>query len=91
MKLVKSPGYTQIYNEDNIWLKESDTSSYANTRLNLKRSIKNHYDNPIHFGIPSYKSKHNHKQSYTTSVTNNNSRVIDKKHIRIPKIGKLTS
>lgn len=80
-------GYTQIYNEDNIWLKESDTSSYANTRMNLKRSIKNHYDNPIHFGIPSYKSKHNHKQSYTTSVTNNNSRVIDKKHLRIPKIG----
>ncbi len=87
----KVENYTKIYNEDNKWLLESDTSSYANTRLNLKKAIDNHYKNPSHFGLPIYKSKHSKKQSFTTSVTNNNSRVIDNKHIRLPKVGILNA
>ena len=83
----KVVSYKDVYNDDNTWLSESDTSSYSNAQINLKSAINNHYKNPSHFGIPTYKSKHNHKQSYTTSVTNNNSRVIDNKHIRIPKVG----
>ena len=79
--------YKEVYNDENSRLLESDTSSYSNIQMNLKKAIKNYYDNPKHFGELKYKSKHNKKQSYTTSVTNNNSRVIDNKHIRIPKIG----
>ena len=37
--------------------------------------------------MPIFKGKHNKKQSYTTSVTNNNSRIVDNKHIRLPKVG----
>ena len=83
----KIVSYKEIYNEDNKFLLESDTSTYSNEQMKLKSAIKNHYNNPSHFGKPTYKSKHNKKQSYTTSVTNNNSRVIDNKHIRIPKVG----
>ena len=84
-KTIKVESYKTIYNEDNTWLLESDTSSQANVQINLKSAINNHYTNPAHFGLPTYKSKHNKKQSYTTSVTNNNSRVMDDKYIRIPK------
>ena len=91
LSLYKEKGkvvsYKEVYNDENAWLLDADTSSYSNTQINLKKAIKSHFSNPKHFGDPQYKSKHNKNQSYTTSVTNNNSRVIDNKHIRIPKIG----
>ena len=83
----KVSSYKDIYNDGNIWLKEADTSLYANVVIHLKRAINNHYSNSKKFGVPTYKSKHNKRQSYTTSVTNNNSRVIDNKHVRLPKVG----
>ena len=80
--------YKEVYNNDNsTWLKEADTSIYANVVIHLKSAIKNYQKNKEHFSSPTYKTKHNMKQSYTTSVTNNNSRIIDDKHIRIPKVG----
>lgn len=91
LSLYKEKGkvvsYKEVYNDENTWLLDADTSSYSNVQINLKKAIKSHFSNPKHFGDPQYKSKHNNNQSYTTSVTNNNSRVIDNKHIRIPKIG----
>ena len=86
-KIGKVVSYKEVYNNDNKWLLDSDTSSYANVRIHLKSAIKNYYSNPSHYSEPTYKSKRDKKQSYTTSVTNNNSRVIDNKHIRIPKVG----
>lgn len=86
-KTNKVSSYKDIYNDDNTWLKDADTSLYANVVIHLKRAINNHYSNSKKFGLPTYKSKRSKKQSYTTSVTNNNSRVIDNKHIRIPKVG----
>lgn len=83
----KVVSYKELYSEDKLWLQESDTSSYSNVQINLRSAINNHYKNPNKFGLPIYKSKHNKKQSYTTSVTNNNSRIIDDKHIKIPKVG----
>ena len=91
LSLYKEKGkvvsYKEVYNDENDWLLDADTSSYSNVQINLKKAIKSHFSNPKHFGEPQYKSKHNKNQSYTTSVTNNNSRVIDNKHIRIPKVG----
>ena len=86
-KTGKVASYKKVYNDDNTWLMESDASSFANARLNLIKAIKNHFKNPNKFGKPIFKSKHNKKQSYTTSVTNNNSRIVDNKHIRLPKVG----
>ena len=86
-KIGKVASYKDIYNDDNIWLKDADTSLYSNVQINLKKAIKNYKTNKVHYNQPIYKTKHNKHQSYTTSVTNNNSRVIDNKHIRIPKIG----
>lgn len=86
-EIGKVVSYKELYSEDKLWLQESDTSSYSNVQLNLRSAINNHYKNPNKFGLPIYKSKHNKKQSYVTSVTNNNSRIIDDKHIKIPKVG----
>ena len=83
----KVVSYKELYNDDTVWLKESDTSSYSNVQINLKKAIKNHVNNPKKFGKPVFKSKHNKRNSYTTSVTNNNSRVINKNIIKIPKVG----
>ena len=88
-KTGKVSSYKDVYNDNNTWLRDADTSLYANVVMNLKKAIKNYYSNRLHYNEPTYKTKHNKKQSYTTSVTNSNSRVIDNKHIRIPKIGKL--
>ena len=86
-KTNKVCSYKDVYNEDNTWLSDADTSIYANVQMNLKKAIKNYYSNKLHYNEPTYKTKHNKRQSYTTSVTNNNSRVIDNKYIRLPKIG----
>lgn len=86
-KTGKVSSYKDVYNDDNTWLRDADTSLYANVVMNLKKAIKNYYSNRLHYNEPTYKTKRNKKQSYTTSVTNSNSRVIDNKHIRIPKIG----
>ena len=48
-----------------------------NVQINLKRVINNHVFNPQKFSKPIFKSKYNKRHSYTTSVTNNNSSVID--------------
>jgi len=86
-KTGKVSSYKDIYNDDNTWLKEADTSLYSNVVVHLKSAIKNYVKNKSHYNKPTYKTKHSKKQSYTTSVTNNNSRVIDNKRIRLPKVG----
>ena len=35
---------------------------------------------------PRYKSKHNHKDSYTTCLVNKNIAILDKRHLKLPKL-----
>lgn len=57
----------------------------ANAQLNLNTPYRNFFrDQSV--GFPKFKSKHRNKKSYTTNNQNGTIRVVDKRHIRLPKI-----
>ena len=74
------------YKDEHPFLKETDSLALCNAQLDLEKAFKNFLTNPQQFGYPNFKSKKNHKQSYTTNNVNNNIH-IDGSHIRLPKIG----
>ena len=47
------------------------------------------FKNRNHFGFPKFKSKHNIKQSYRTPYNRGNASVLDNKHIKLPKLGRV--
>ena len=49
----------------------------------------NFFKNRNHFGFPKFKSKHSAKQSYRTTYSDSNAKVLDNKHIKLPKLGKV--
>ena len=50
------------------FLKEIDSLALANTKINYEKALKNHFDNPSHFGLPKYHARHGLVGSYTTNV-----------------------
>lgn len=73
------------YKKEYPWLKEVDSLALANAQLNLQAAYKNFFrDKSI--GFPKYKSKHHDKKTYTTNNQNGTIRLIDEKHIRLPKL-----
>lgn len=75
------------YKKEYPWLKEVDSLALANAQLHLERAYKNFFRDP-RIGFPKFKSKHGSKAAYTTNVVNGNIK-LDKKHIRLPKAGKV--
>jgi len=72
------------------WLKEPDKWALQNSLKDLDwayqyffRRVKQNKDK---IGFPKFKSKHNYKQSYRTTFTNNNIELKDNK-IKLPKLG----
>lgn len=55
----------------------------------LNSAMGNFFKNRSHFGFPVFKSKHNSKQSYRTPWDNGKADVLDNKHLKLPKLGKV--
>jgi putative transposase len=73
------------YKTEHEWLKEVDSLALANAQLNLNAAFDNFFrDKSV--GFPKYKRKHIDKKSYTTNNQGGTIRLIDKKHIRLPKL-----
>jgi putative transposase len=72
------------YKKEYKWLKEVDSLSLSNVQLQQEKAYKNFFRNKK-FGFPKFKSKHNQKQSYTTSKVANNINLIDG-YIKLPKL-----
>lgn len=72
------------------WLKEIDSISFQQTLKDLDKAYKNFFreikKGNKEQGFPKFKSKHNHRQSYRTTLTNNNIQVVNNK-IKLPKLG----
>lgn len=64
------------------WLKQADSMALQASVLDLGKAYENFFCNPSKTGFPKFKSKRN-RQSYRT----NNIHIIDKKHIKLPKLG----
>ena len=73
------------YKKEFEWLKEVDSLALANAQLNLNTAYNNFYrDKKV--GFPKFKSKHRDRKSYTTNNQGGTIRLIDEKHIRLPKL-----
>lgn len=77
-----------MYKDEFPWLKDMDSYALCNEQMNLQAAFNNFYKNK-NVGYPKFKSKHMDKASYTTSNVNNVIKIIDGKHIKLPKIKSL--
>lgn len=73
------------YKKEFEWLKEVDSLALANAQMNLQAAYNNFFRRP-EVGFPKFKSKKNHKFSYTTNNQGGNIYISDK-YIKLPKIG----
>ena len=75
--------------ETHGFLKEVDSSALQQSVRDLNSAMDNFFKNRNHFGFPKFKSKHSAKQSYRTTYSDSNAKVLDNKHIKLPKLGKV--
>lgn len=75
--------------EANEFLKEVDARALQQSVRDLNSALDNFFKNRNHFGFPKFKSKHNHKQSYRTTCSGGGADVLDDKHIKLPKLGRV--
>ena len=73
------------YKKEFVWLKEVDSLALANAQINLQTAYNNFFQRS-EVGFPKFKSKKNHKYSYTTNNQRGNIRISDN-YIKLPKIG----
>ena len=75
--------------EEYEFLKEVSAVALQQSVRDLDSALNNFFKNRSHFGFPQFKSKHKSKQSYRTPYGNGIARIIDNKHIRLPKLEKI--
>ena len=67
------------------WLKDAESQSLQQTCKDLVEAYKKFFRE--HQGFPKFKSRKYPKQSYRSTLMNNNIRLIDSNHIKLPKLG----
>ena len=75
--------------EANEFLKEVDSAALQQSVRDLNSGLDNFFKNRSHFGFPKFKSKHNSKQSYRTPYNGGSADVLDNKHLKLPKLGRV--
>lgn len=75
--------------EEYEFLKEVDSTALQQSVRDLNSGMNNFFKNRSHFGFPKFKSKHDMKQSYRTPWNNGAADVLDNKHLKLPKLGKV--
>ena len=75
--------------EENEFLKEVDSTALQQSVRDLNSGLDNFFKNRSHFGFSKFKSKHDLKQSYRTPYNNGAADVLNNKHIKLPKLGRV--
>ena len=75
--------------EEHEFLKEVDSTVLQQSIRDLNSAFENFFKHRSHFGFPKFKSKHSLKQSYRTPYNESNAKVLDNKHIKLPKVGRV--
>ena len=75
--------------EEYEFLKEVSAVALQQSLRDLDSALNNFFKNRNHFGFPQFKSKHKIKQSYRTPYSKNRDGILDNKHIKLPKLGKV--
>lgn len=73
------------YKKDFDWLKEVDSLALVYASNNLNQAFQNFFKRP-EIGFPNFKSKKNHRQTYTTYNNHETAIRIENNKIRLPKI-----
>lgn len=75
----------QVLKKEHKWLKEVDKFALTNSVYNMNSAYQKFFKE--HTGYPKFKSKRDHKKSYSTNFTNNNIKVLFKNNrIKLPKL-----
>lgn len=75
--------------EEFEFLNSVDACALQQSVRDLNSAFDNFFKNRGHFGFPKFKSKHNLKQSYRTPYNRGNANILDNKHLKLPKLGKV--
>lgn len=75
--------------EEQPFLKEVDACALQQSVRDFDSALDNFFENRSRFGFPKFKSKHDTKQSYRTPSGIRNAYILDNKHIKLPKLGKV--
>ena len=75
--------------ETHEFLKEVDACALQQSVRDFNSALGNFFRNRNHFGFPVFKSKHNLKQSYRTPYNGGKADVLDNKHLKLPKLGRV--
>ena len=71
------------------WLKDVDATALQATNGNLHDAFQRFFNKKLSNGYPRFKSKKNYAQSYTSKAVNQNIKVIDDHHLKLPKLGQV--
>lgn len=79
------------YKKDYPYLKEVDSLALANKRLDLQAAFRNAFNKSRKKknGFPKFKSAKRSRKSYTTNNQKGIVAIVDKRYIKLPKIGKV--
>ena len=67
------------------WLAEADSTALQTSVVDLGRAYENFFAKRA--GFPRFKSKHDPRQSYRSKRVGDNIAVVDRKHVKLPKLG----
>ena len=72
-------------------LREVDSLALANVQLNLQAAYNNFFDKKrkSRSGFPKFKSAKRSRKSYTTNYKKGTVAILDKRYIKLPKVGKV--
>lgn len=71
------------------FLKEVDSRALQQSVRDFNSALDKFFKNRGRFGFPKFKSKHNQKQSYRTPCNGGKADVLDNKHLKLPKLGRV--
>lgn len=75
--------------ETNEFLKEVDSTALQQSIRDLNCSLNNFFKNRSHFCFPKFKTKYTAKQTYRVPYNSSNAKVLDNRHIKLPKLGRV--
>ena len=79
------------YKKDYPYLKEVDSLALANKQMDLQAAFRNTFSKSRKKknGFPKFKSAKHSRKSYTTNNQKGTVAILDKRYIRLPKVGKV--
>ena len=70
-------------------MREVDAHALQCSVMDFNYALDNFFKSRSHFNFPKFKSKHDVKQSYRTPHNSGGADILDNKHLKLPKLGRI--